>query len=107
MHDAVAEHNIGHTHWWPLRRLPFADATYLALRNRLDHVFYSSLLFCTKCVVLDGYEGNASDHLPIVAEFRDAASDKECKRAPLVTGSWSVQMRVGSVVVDKRSIWYS
>ena len=40
------------------------------LRKRLDHVLCSRSLVVLACSVLQGYEGTASDHLPVVATVR-------------------------------------
>ena len=53
-----------HTHWWVLRQMG-----NMVLRKRLDHLFSTPQLRAVACDVLDGYEGNASDHLPVVADF--------------------------------------
>ncbi len=47
----------------------------MILRKRIDHIVFNSYLVADSCEVLQGYEGNASDHLPVCATFhhRDVA----------------------------------
>ena len=51
-----------HTHWWILFK-------FYKLLSRLDHSFYNKTIKALSCEVVEGYEGNASDHLPIVTTF--------------------------------------
>ena len=56
------------------------------LRKRIDHVMFTPSHFhATHCEVLQGYEGNASDHLPVVVDFRmkqDKEDDQVMAAAP-------------------------
>lgn len=96
MHDSVSLYHYN-THWWPLAKVPFTSNSlslfsetfspalrsiaFLALKNRLDHVFHSPSTVALSCDVMAEFEGNASDHLPIATHFRLASDEKEKKRA--------------------------
>jgi endonuclease/exonuclease/phosphatase family metal-dependent hydrolase len=82
--DALALYG-SYTHWWPMSSL-FGNKR-VALHSRLDHMFYSSGLTCRHCTVLEGYEGNASDHLPLVAEFTEESSQGQVDSLPFWTAS--------------------
>ena len=102
MRDGVAKVS-GHTHWWPLASV--WGTRRLVLRSRLDHVFYSRQLKCLSCRVLQGYEGNASDHLPVITELihRDEVDNDDGDdddRLPYWTAS-----TVGFGFVIPGSIW--
>jgi endonuclease/exonuclease/phosphatase family metal-dependent hydrolase len=74
-----------YTHWWPLSSL-FGNKR-VALHSRLDHMFYSNGLTCRNCTVLEGFEGNASDHLPLVAEFTEESSQGQADSLPFWTAT--------------------
>ena len=64
LNDALQIHCPNdHTHWWIL-------FGFYYWKKRLDHVIYTPLLLnSTNCVVMKGYEGNGSDHLPVLTDF--------------------------------------
>lgn len=99
MRDALEMH-AGHTHWWPLKRL-WGDR-HVVLRSRLDHVWYDpNSASCTRVQVMEGYEGNSSDHLPVVAEFVIGTPHA----APwTMATSWTTHS-VGTVRIPPDSCW--
>lgn len=101
-HDAIAD-VPGNTHWWPLARVPMSN-TCLALKSRLDHVFFSGRLAATSTTVDHRYEGNASDHLPVVVTLQCVDDDAQVARAVKVSRAWTL-LRVGFVPVHPESIW--
>jgi endonuclease/exonuclease/phosphatase family metal-dependent hydrolase len=65
-----------HTHWWPLWKIPLTEMRMI-LRKRIDHILFTAEhLIAEKCEVLQGYEGNASDHLPCVAKLKFRRQDE-------------------------------
>lgn len=78
MKDALAM-TPKHTHWWVL---PHGN---IYLRKRLDHLFAIGDVRWTHCDVLDGYEGNASDHLPVVATFEPLSDECDLSRLSSAT----------------------
>jgi hypothetical protein len=102
-HDAIAD-VPGNTHWWPLARVPLSSSTFLALKSRLDHVFFSGRLAATATTVDHRYEGNASDHLPVVVTFQAVSDAAQVARPVKLSQAWTL-LRVGFVQVHPESIW--
>jgi endonuclease/exonuclease/phosphatase (EEP) superfamily protein YafD len=102
-HDAIAD-VPGNTHWWPLARVPLSNSTFLALKSRLDHVFFSGRLAAAVTTVDHRYEGNASDHLPVVVTLRCVDDAALVARPVKVSTAWTL-LRVGFVQVHPESIW--
>lgn len=103
MRDALEYHN-GHTHWWPLKHV--WRNRFLVLRSRLDHIFFEpDAISCKGVAVLEGYEGNSSDHLPVVGTF-EIGTAHHAKQAAAPSW-WSTTHSVGFVEIPEDSCWRS
>lgn len=100
MNDALALYR-GHTHWWPVKN--FTSQTALVLRNRLDHIFYSSTVSCHELTVIDN-EGVASDHLPLICDLH-LVPHSEAKPAPSLPFYVYTGAYFGFRTLAEGSIW--